>query len=217
MPHLYPREIPSRERLNIFFPSVLWIATWSSRPSGNCMKKSPAFRDELAKANALLISNFSTMPYDICSKTPIQKMDDFKGKRIGLIGRYFGRWVKPTGAVPVVAPMHERYTLLQSKSHGHGFPSYHPYECVQSPGGRAQFRSNQRHDRRPWDLMISLKAFNSLSPEIQKILIETGKKWRSTIPRTFCPIGRRSSGANGRPRALNSPLFPRWSGPSGRV
>jgi len=65
----------------------------------------PGFRDELAKANALLISNFSTMPYDICSKTPIQKLDDFKGKRIGLIGRYFSRWVQPTGAVPVVAPV----------------------------------------------------------------------------------------------------------------
>jgi len=61
----------------------------------------PGFRDELAKANALLISKFSTMPYDICSKTPIQTLDDFKGKRIGLIGRYFARWAKPTGAVPV--------------------------------------------------------------------------------------------------------------------
>jgi TRAP-type C4-dicarboxylate transport system substrate-binding protein len=136
----------------------------------------PGFREELAKANALLISNFSTMPYDICSKTPIQKLDDFKGKRIGLIGRYFARWVKPTGAVPVVAPMHERYTLLQTKVTDMDFHPITHMNAFKVQEVAPNFVQINAMIGAPWDLMISLKAFNGLSPEIQKILIETGKE-----------------------------------------
>lgn len=136
----------------------------------------PGFREELAKANALLISNFSTMPYDMNSKTPIQKLDDFKGKRIGLIGRYFARWVKPTGAVPVVAPMHERYTLLQTKVTDIDFHPITHMNAFKVQEVAPNYIQVNAMIGAPWDLMISLKSFNSLSPDTQKVLIETGKE-----------------------------------------
>ena len=147
----------------------------------------PGFRDELTKANALLISNFSTLPYDMCSKTPIQSLEDFKGKRIGLIGRYFGRWVKPTGAVPVVAPMHERYTLLQTKVTDIDFHPITHMNAFKVQEVAPNFVQINAMIGCPWDLMISLKTFNSLSPEIQKILVETGKEVEVHHTRNLLP------------------------------
>ena len=127
----------------------------------------PGFRDELAKANALLISNFSTMPYNICSKTPIQKLDDFKRETKRPHWAVFQQVGATHGRGSRGRPHDERYTLLQSKVTDMDF---HPITHMNAFKVQevAQFHSNQCHDRHSWVLMISLKAFNGLSPENQK-------------------------------------------------
>jgi TRAP-type C4-dicarboxylate transport system substrate-binding protein len=153
----------------------------------------PAFREELAKQNAVLIANFVTMPYDMISKAPVSSLADLKGKKIGLIGQYFSRWVKPAGLVPVVAPMSERYNLLQS---GVTEMDFHPITHMNAFKVQELARNYIKLEAMvgaPWDLMINLEKFNSLPPDIQKIMLDTGKeaeiamanelagKWRDRI------------------------------------
>jgi len=78
------------------------------------MSEFPQFAKDLAKYNAVQISNYSGAVYQILSKEPVKNLADFKGKKIALIGRYFGRWVEVAGAIPVVAAAHDRYTMLQT-------------------------------------------------------------------------------------------------------
>jgi TRAP-type C4-dicarboxylate transport system substrate-binding protein len=136
----------------------------------------PGFRQELAKANALLVSNFATLPYDMLSKTPVSKLEDFKGKKVGLIGRYFARWAKPTGAVPVVAPMHDRYTLLQTGVTDMDFHPVTHMNAFKVQEVAPNYVAINSMVGMPWDLMISLKTFNSLTPDVQTIILETGKE-----------------------------------------
>jgi TRAP-type C4-dicarboxylate transport system substrate-binding protein len=153
----------------------------------------PAFREELAKQNAVLIANFVTMPYDMVSKTPVNSLAAMKGKKIGLIGQYFGRWVSPAGLVPVVAPMSERYNLLQS---GVTEMDLHPITHMNAFKVQELARNYIQLDAMvgaPWDLMINLEKFKSLPPDIQKIMLDAGKeaevamanelagKWREKI------------------------------------
>ena len=153
----------------------------------------PAFREELAKQNAVLIANFVTMPYDMISKTPVSSLADMKGRKIGLIGQYFGRWVKPAGLVPVVAPMSERYNLLQS---GITEMDFHPITHMNAFKVQELARNYIKLEAMvgaPWDLMINLEKFNSLPADVQKIMLDAGKeaevvmanelaaKWRDRI------------------------------------
>lgn len=153
----------------------------------------PAFREELAKQNAILIANFVTMPYDVISKTPVTSLADMKGKKIGLIGQYFGRWAKAAGLVPVVAPMSERYNLLQS---GVTEMDFHPITHMNAFKVQELARNYVKVEAMvgaPWDLLFNLEKFKSLPPDIQKIMLDAGKeaetamaselaaKWRTKI------------------------------------
>ncbi len=135
----------------------------------------PVLREEVTKQNGVLLANFVTMPYNIASKSPFAKLEDVKGKKIGLIGRYFGRWAQAIGLVPVVAPMHERYNLLQS---GVTVMDFHPITHMNAFKVQELAKNLVEVNAmvgNPWDLMMNLDKFNSLPADIQKILVETGR------------------------------------------
>jgi len=147
----------------------------------------PAFRENLAAHNIILLGNFVTSPYNICSKTPIKTLDDLKGKKIGLIGRYFGRWVKPVGAIPVVAPMHDRYTLLQTdvtQVDFHPIENLNAYKVQELAPYYVEINSMIGD---PWDLMMNLKTFGSLPSDIQKIFVNTGKEAELVLTEQLAP------------------------------
>lgn len=177
----------------------------------------PGFRQELAKANALLISNFATLPYDICSKTPVSKIEEFKGKKIGLIGRYFGRWVKPTGAVPVVAPMHERYTLLQTGVTDMDFHPVTHMNAFKVQEVAPNYIAVNSMIGCPWDLMISQKTFTGLPQDVQKILIDTGKEAEVVLAKDLLAKYREKILASWKAEGVKFSTFPeaeraKWAG-----
>jgi TRAP-type C4-dicarboxylate transport system substrate-binding protein len=136
----------------------------------------PALMKEVEAQNAILVSNFVTMPYQIASKVPFKTLDEVKGKKIGLIGRYFGRWGQAGGLVPVVAPMHERYNLLQS---GVTEMDFHPITHMNAFKVQELAKNLVEVDSmvgNPWDLMMNLQKFKSLPPDIQKIIIDSGRE-----------------------------------------
>jgi len=136
----------------------------------------PDFRKNLAKYNAVLIMNASACAYQLLSKEPIKSLEDFKGEKISLIGRYFGRWVDACGAIPVVAPAADRYTMLQTGVVDVDllpldlFASYKIQE-------QAPFLTEVNLLTANWpDLLMNLKSFNKLPKNVQQMFIETGKE-----------------------------------------
>ncbi|MEM4406459.1 MAG: TRAP transporter substrate-binding protein DctP [Candidatus Methanomethylicaceae archaeon] len=73
----------------------------------------PQFTKELDDNNLVLIADLPFGVYNFMSRVPLKTIEDFKGKKVSLIGRYFGKWLPP-GATPVVRPGHERYDLLRT-------------------------------------------------------------------------------------------------------
>ena len=135
----------------------------------------PVLTEEVTKQNGVLLANFVTMPYNIASKTPFTSMKEVEGKKIGMIGRYFGRWAQAIGLVPVVAPMHERYNLLQS---GVTVMDFHPITHMNAFKVQELAKNLVEVNAmvgNPWDLMMNLDKFNSLPADIQKILVQTGR------------------------------------------
>jgi TRAP-type C4-dicarboxylate transport system substrate-binding protein len=136
----------------------------------------PALMKEVEDQNAILISNFVTMPYQIASKKPFKSLAEVQSKKIGLIGKYFGRWGQAAGLVPVVAPMHERYNLLQS---GVTEMDFHPITHMNAFKVQELAKNLVEVDAmvgNPWDLMMNLTKFKSLSADVQKIMLDAGRE-----------------------------------------
>lgn len=147
-----------------------------ARATRQMYEEIPAFREELAAQNGLLLANFVTMPYNIISKTPAKTLEDFRGKKISLIGQYFGRWTNPAGLVPVVAPMHDRYTLMQT---GVTQMDFHPMTHMNAFKVQelAKYLINvEALVGAPWDLIVNLEKFNSLPKSVQDVMVEVGKE-----------------------------------------
>lgn len=73
----------------------------------------PQFDKEFSDQNIINFIDLPQTTYNFISKEPLRSLEDFKGKKVGLIGRYFGRWLPP-GSTPVVRPGHERYDMLKT-------------------------------------------------------------------------------------------------------
>jgi len=133
----------------------------------------PQLRQDEEKQNVIRVCDPPGGPYDLMSRKPLKSIDDFKGEKVALIGRYFGRWLPP-GATAVVRPMHERYELLQTgvvNIDFHPFTHfYHTkvYELVKNytrVGAMAGFHS---------EAFVNLDVYKKLSPAYQKIFMEAG-------------------------------------------
>lgn len=66
-------------------------------------------RNDWQKMGLVLTSAYSTTPYLIISKTPVEIVDDLKGKKIRSPGGVWDRWVESVGAVPVNVSSSEMY------------------------------------------------------------------------------------------------------------
>lgn len=145
----------------------------------------PQFGEELAKQNVIMMTDTGATAYTMLSRIPLRKLDDFKGKKVGLIGRYFGRWLPP-GAVPVVRPGQERYELLKNgvvdvdinaTDTQYGWKLYEV---------TSYFMSNLKLTTvLALPVLMNKDSFNKLSPETQKILVDAGKdveiRWAKEI------------------------------------
>ncbi len=136
----------------------------------------PQFAKNLAKYNAMLILSGPGTPYQILAKEPFKTLQGFKGKKISLIGRYFGRWVKPAGAVPVVAPAASRYTMLQT---GVVDMDFLPLDLFASYKIQEQAPNLILVDALTacwYDLLLSLRTYKKLPGKYQKVLVAVGKE-----------------------------------------
>jgi TRAP-type transport system periplasmic protein len=157
----------------------------------------PEFARDLAKYNAIPLMNASACVYQIMSKEPVTKLDDFKGKKIALIGRYFGRWIQAAGAVPVVAPAAERYTMLQTKVIDMDMLPLDMFSAFKIQEQAPNLIMVDALMGNFVDFLINTNVFQKLPKDIQTIFVETGKevemktaevevkKWTENIMKLF--------------------------------
>lgn len=94
-----------------FGPTDPYILTKAMR---QIYEEFPQFKADQKKKNITRIFQGPGETEVFLSKEPILNLDDFKGKKCKVIGKYFGRWVEALGAVPVSAPGTEVYTMMQT-------------------------------------------------------------------------------------------------------
>ena len=151
------------------------------------MSEFPEFARDLAKRNVVQIMNASGTVYQILSKTPVKTLADFQGQKISLIGRYFGRWVKVAGAIPVVAAAHDRYTMLQTGVVDMDllpvdlFASFKIQEQAKNFVGVRAMTGNF------FDLYMNKKRFDKMPKELQKMFLETGAEVAMKVATEIVP------------------------------
>lgn len=133
----------------------------------------PQFTKELDDNNAVLMADLPFGVYNFMSIEPLRNVKDFDGKKVSLIGRYFGRWLPP-GATAVVRPGHERYDMLRT---GVVDADLLPFDLFYSFKIHEVTKHYVKVDvitTCAFVILMNKNRFNSFSPKIQKILKETG-------------------------------------------
>lgn len=147
----------------------------------------PQFAKELAEQNAVMLSDYPQGSYNFLSREPLRTVDDFKGKKVGLIGRYFGRWLPP-GATAVVRPAHERYDLLKTGvTTGDLNPFDNQYAFKLNEVTRYFIKDLSIITCCPMPIIMNAETFNKFSPAVQKILLEVGKETELKASKEILP------------------------------
>ena len=146
----------------------------------------PQFEEDEKKENIKLIMAAPGGEYGFMSKKPLNSLDDFKGEKVSLVGRYFGRWMPP-GAVPVVRPVSERYDMLRNGVVNIDllpFEHFYTYKIheVTKHYTRANFLVGFYAQ-----VVMNLEFYRSLTPEIQKIMADAGKDVELRAASTVIP------------------------------
>lgn len=137
----------------------------------------PQFDQDFAKQNLIAIATTPIFQYTFASKEPIRSLADFAGKKVAVIGKWPGKWLTPIGAVPVVAPGQERYTMAQMgvadvdllpMDHQWGYKILEVLPYFLESTGLAHPPTIT--------IFMNLDKFNKLPPEVQKILLDAGKE-----------------------------------------
>ena len=155
-----------------FGPTDPYIITKACR---QIYEEFPQFKENLAKYNCTRVFQAPGTTFVFLSKKPLATLDDFTGLKCAVIGRYFGRWIGAIGAVPVTAPGHERYTMLQT---GVVDASFNPIDLAYTFKDIEQgpFCLDPHLLVTNWvSCWINLDSLKKLSPEHQKIVFDSGK------------------------------------------
>jgi len=151
-------------------------------------KEFPQFAGDLAKYNAMPIMNNSATVYQIMSQKPITTLEDFKGQKIALIGRYFGGWFKAVGAIPVVAAAHDRYTMMQT---GVTDMDLLPEDLFSAFKVFEQAKYLNKIDAMTgnfFDFWMNKDSFAKLPKEVQQIMLDTADEVSMKNAQEFVPL-----------------------------
>jgi TRAP-type C4-dicarboxylate transport system substrate-binding protein len=135
----------------------------------------PQFVQDESRENAIVVCQAPGGVYDFMSKKPLKKMADFKGEKVSLIGRYFGRWLPP-GASAVVRPGHERYDMLRSGVVSTDLLAFDLFYAFKIHEVTQYYIHANLTTACFCPIMVNLEVFKGLSPEVQKIMLQAGEE-----------------------------------------
>jgi C4-dicarboxylate-binding protein DctP len=128
------------------------------------------------RGNLKVLSWFNYGKTEIASKDPITKLEDFKSKRIRSGGSVEAIFLQALGAAPVNIAAGEVYQALQkgtvdgAVSGPSSFETRKWYEVVKNA------TSSNIRLANAYFLAISMNTWNKLSPQLQTVILDAGKK-----------------------------------------
>jgi TRAP-type C4-dicarboxylate transport system substrate-binding protein len=136
----------------------------------------PQFAADMKKNNIVKIFQSPGITEVFLTKEKITSLDQLKGKRCKVIGRYFGKWLTPIGIAPVAAPGTEVYTMMQTGVIDMAMDTadlLYAFKIIeQAPH---VFHPNLLTTN--WiGCWINMNKLNRLPANIQKIILDSGKK-----------------------------------------
>lgn len=154
-----------------FGPTDPYIAVKTMR---TLYEEFPQFRKDLEKNNLVKMFQTPSNTFVFLANKPITNLNEFKGTKSAVIGRYFGRWIAAVGAVPVASPAQERFTMLQTGVVDSSFnPIEHAYafkDIEQAP----YCLDPNLISVACYSCWMNLNAFRKLPENVQKILLDSG-------------------------------------------
>jgi TRAP-type C4-dicarboxylate transport system substrate-binding protein len=146
----------------------------------------PQFAQDETRENVVMICNAPGGVYNFMSKKPLKTLADFKGEKVSLIGRYFGRWMPP-GAAAVVRPAGERYDLLRGGVVGTDllpFDLFYAFKIHEV----TQYFIDAKLITACWGpVLMNLETFKGFPPEVQKIFLEAGRDVELRVANEIIP------------------------------
>jgi TRAP-type C4-dicarboxylate transport system substrate-binding protein len=146
----------------------------------------PVMNAEFAKNNLVPIALFGIPVYTFLSKEPLATFEDFEGKKIGAIGKYFGRWIEAAGGVPVNSAEEERYELLRTGMtdgdllHSAGQLSWKLYELTNYFMDRTFLACSA------WSIVVNEDVYSRFSPKLKEIFAESAIDAEQQMVNVFC-------------------------------
>lgn len=136
----------------------------------------PQFEETLAKQGLhhLLIIPWDS--YNILSLSPIQKVEDMKGMRMGVWGTIFPKWVEAVGASGVASASSDRYTMLQTGLLDASVLPVQTTESLKLYEVAKNFTFANLGPSLAHSNAFNLKTWNSLPPDLQQICTEAAKE-----------------------------------------
>ncbi len=135
----------------------------------------PQFNKEMEKQNVMIIADLPQTLYTFISKDPLRTLEDFKGKKVGLIGKYFSRWMPP-GATAVVRPAPDRYDMLKSGVINVDLsPIENSYLFKLNEVTKYYMRGAQILTLADIPIAMNINTFKKLPPAWQKIVLDAGR------------------------------------------
>jgi TRAP-type C4-dicarboxylate transport system substrate-binding protein len=144
--------------------------------------KIPAFDQEMANYNGKVIFLQAIMTYDVLSTMPITTLDEFKGKRLGVISLWFPDYAAASGATPVPSAMLGRYQMIERGVLDGEIitldlaDSFKHYEVIK------HFTSVGLGSIVVIAITANMDAWKELPPDVQKAMLEAGREtelWHS--------------------------------------
>ena len=136
----------------------------------------PAFDKELARYNGKVLFLQAIMNYDVSSSTPIRTLDDFKGKKLAVIGLWFPEYTTASGATPVTMPAPPRYEAFERKVLDGQILTLDLMDTFKHYEVQKNFTFVPLGSIVAVAPAINLNCWNALPPDIQQVLLKTGRE-----------------------------------------
>ena len=136
----------------------------------------PAFDQELARYNGKVLFLQSIMNYDVSCNTPILTLDDFKGKKLAVIGLWFPEYAAASGATPVTMPAPPRYQAFERGVLDGQILTLDLMDTFKHYEVQKHFTFVPMGGIVVVAPSINMKAWNALPADIQQVLLKVGRE-----------------------------------------
>lgn len=164
----HPSEFPLMKLISDYpyedLDELFWLAP-------RVVEQVPALQAEWEKINVKPLSYGGLSPYGIVSAKPTKKLGDLKGYRIRVFGSVVPLKVAALGMVPLTLPSSEIYEAMAKGAVECSFSTLDQHKIGLWEVAKSHLKGDFQPTIYAAQPIMNLKLFNSLDPELRKIII----------------------------------------------